>query len=109
MDDWNKNDELWDLLGRARPAGVSPFFARRVLAHLPDRRDQPLLRLLVLRWAGALSLAVLAAGFVLTFRSDEQPMTVSSRAFIEVFDSAAGLDKIATVEDFSVSSYANGL
>lgn len=109
MDDWNSNDELWKLLGRARPAGVSPFFARRVLAHLPDHRDPPLLYSLVLRWAGALVLSVLAVGFVLTVSPAEPPMTTSSRAFIEVFDTAAGLDKIAAVEDVSVSAYANGL
>lgn len=37
-----ENDELWKLLGRARPPTVSPFFARNVVREVRQfRQEQP--------------------------------------------------------------------
>lgn len=37
-----ENDQkLWDLLGKAKPTGVSPFFARNVLREVRSARQTP--------------------------------------------------------------------
>ena len=109
MDDWHKDDEVWKVLGRARPVTVSPYFSRRVRAAIRSTPAPSGLRLLVLRWASGFAAAVLVAGFLLSFQPSATPIATNSEEFLEIFDSAAGIDKIVAAGDFTVAAYANGL
>lgn len=108
-EDWGQ-DELWDLLGKTKPVSVSPFFSRNVLREIRQNPERPWIPRLLLRWLGAGALAVLTAGFFLNLVTDadfSQP--VKPAEFAEVFDAAAGLDKLAAVEEFSITSYTADL
>lgn len=108
-EDWDK-DELWNLLGKAKPVSVSPFFSRNVLREIRQNPARPWISHLVLRWLGAGALAVLTAGFFLNLVTDADfPQPVKSAEFAEVFDAAAGLDKLVAVEEFSFTSYTADL
>lgn len=108
-EDWDQ-DELWDLLGKARPVSVSPFFSRNVLREIRQNSGRPWIPRLVLRWLGAGALAVLTAGFFLNLVTDSDiSQPVKPAEFAEVFDAAAGLDKLAAVEEFSITSYTADL
>ena len=109
MEEWKKDDEVWKLLGNARPVTVSPYFSRRVRAAIRTTPAPSGLRLLVLRWTAGFAIAGLTLGFFLSVQPQPATVVTTSPEFLEVFDSAAGLDKIAAVEDFTVTSYANGL
>ena len=108
-EDWDK-DALWDLLGKAKPVSVSPFFSRNVLRQIRRNPARPLVPLFLLRWLGAGAFAVLTAGFFLSLGSDAG-FSQSSRPadFAEVFDAAAGLDKLVAVEEFSIANYSADL
>ncbi|MFA7345749.1 MAG: hypothetical protein WC003_15725 [Terrimicrobiaceae bacterium] len=101
-EDWDK-DALWDLLGKARPVPVSPFFSRNILREIRRDSARPLVQPFLLRWLGAGALAVLAVGFFLNL---DDPGTGShltkSADFVETFDAAAGLDTLVAVEDVSI-------
>ena len=108
-EDWDQ-DELWDLLGKARPVSVSPFFSRNVLREIRRNPERPQVPRLVLRWLGAGALAVLATGFFLNLVVDaDSARPAKSAEFAEVFDAAAGLDKLVAVEEFSITSYTADL
>lgn len=111
MSDNTENDELWNLLGRAKPVSVSPYFSRRVLRDIRLKPAVPALRGILLRWLGAGALALLAAGFFLSLNQDlpVSGMASNSPDFIEAFNIAAGLDTLLAVEDGSYSAYENGL
>lgn len=101
MEDWKKDDELWELLGRARPVKVSPFFARRVRNSIP--KVSPF-RSLVLRWAGAAALAVVLVGFFASVVPDERTAATAgfeSPEFIATYEALAGLDLIAVSDPVS--------
>ncbi|MCX6969520.1 MAG: hypothetical protein NTV93_05105 [Verrucomicrobia bacterium] len=108
-DDWDK-DELWDLLGKAGPVSVSPFFARNVVREIRRNPARPLVPLFLLRWLGAAAFAVLTTGFFLNL---DGPGTGShltrSAEFVETFDAAAGLDTLVAVEDVSIFNYTADL
>ncbi len=40
MNPSDDNDDLWKLLGKARPAAVSPFFARNVVREVREMRQE---------------------------------------------------------------------
>ena len=108
-EDWDK-DELWDLLGNARPASVSPFFFCALVREIRRNPARPLVPLFLLRWLGAGALAVLAAGFLLnlgTVGTSSRP--TKSADFTEVFDAAAGLEALLAVEDVSITNYTADL
>lgn len=88
---------------------VSPYFSRRVRAAIRSTPEPSDFRLLVLRWVGGCAVAVLAAGFFLSVQPPATPIVTNSEEFLEIFDSAAGIDKIVTAGDFTVASYANEL
>lgn len=101
-DDWDK-DELWALLGKAKPVTVSPFFARNVVREIRRNPARPLVPLFVLRWFGAGALAVLTAGFFLNLGdAGTGSHPTKSADFVESFDAAAGLDTLVAVEDVSI-------
>lgn len=108
MNDWQKGDEVWNVLGRSRPVNVSPYFSRRVLAAIRTMPDRPLIPAFVLRWLGGAAFAVLAFGFFISLDSGTPTLAMNSPEFTEVFDAAAGLDRIAATTDFSVTQFASG-
>lgn len=108
-EDWDK-DALWDLLGKARPVSVSPFFSRNVVREIRRNPARPLVPVFVLRWLGAGVIAVLTAGFFLNlggWAGPSQPM--KSAEFAEVFDAAAGIDKLVAVGEVSIANYTADL
>ena len=107
-----ENDDVWKLLGRAKPVSVSPYFSRRVLRDIRQQPESPVFfPLFLLRWMGAGAFALLMAGFFssLTLDFPTSGMASNSPEFIEAFDVAAGLDSLLAVEDAAISAYANGL
>lgn len=81
MSDPDRDDVLWELLGKARPTKVSPFFARNVLRRLREQEQdvRPGLFARILsqhrRWAAlAASLAVIAAASAVFPRVQKSPV-----------------------------------
>jgi len=110
-DDWDR-DALWDLLGKAGPVSISPFFSRNVLREIRQSAGRPAIPAFVLRWLGAGAFALLTAGFFLNLGdAGRHPDIVVTKSadFVEIFDVAAGLDTLVAVEDVSLSNYAAGL
>jgi hypothetical protein len=108
-DDWDK-DALWDLLGKAKPVSVSPFFSRNVVREIRRNPARPLVPPFLLRWLGAGAFAVLTAGFFLNLGSDGGSSQAARTVdFAEVFDAAAGLDKLVAVEEVSITNYTADL
>lgn len=99
-----ENDKLWDLLGRARPVSVSPYFSRRVLREIRQVRSRPLLSAFLLRWMPAGALAILTAGFFLTLAPVQPPALAGNTEFNLMFDTIAGIDSLAIVEEFPGSA-----
>lgn len=86
-DDWEKDDELWKVLGHAREPRVSPFFARRVRNSLPFQTPA---WAGLLRWAAAGVLGVCLFGFSLSLW---QPVPDGVTGdFVATFDAVAGID-----------------
>jgi len=110
MNDWQKGDEVWNVLGRSRPVNVSPYFSRRVMAATRTTPARSMVPVSVLRWLGGVAFAVLAFGFFVSLEpGTTAALATNSPEFVEVFDAAAGLDKIATTTEFSVTQFASGL
>jgi len=107
-DNW-ENDALWNLLGKARPAVASPYFARRVRNAIRDVR-RPGFPPILLRWLAAGSLAVLTAGFFWNVGRTAPHQGIAQRSeFTQAFDQAAGIDSLVAAGEFSISDYSNGL
>jgi hypothetical protein len=92
----DEHDDLWRLLGKARPTHVSPFFARNVLRALREQEAAPAVfswRWLRQRWmyAGSALLAVIVA--VAATRREPAPG-------IDPIDQAAR--EVASSPDFNV-------
>ena len=108
-DDWDK-DALWDLLGKAKPVSVSPFFSRNVVREIRRNSARPLVPPFLLRWLGAGAFALLTAGFFLNLGNAGGSSGAGRTAdFAEVFDAAAGLDKLVAVEEVSITNYTADL
>lgn len=108
-EEWDQ-DALWDLLGKAGPVSVSPFFSRNILREIRRDSARPLVPVFLLRWLGAGALAVLAAGFFLNLGDASGPSRPARSAdFVEAFDMAAGLDTLVAVEDVSILNYTADL
>jgi hypothetical protein len=107
-EDWEK-DALWDLLGNSKRVDVSPFFARNVLREVRRNPSRPLIPIFLIRWLGAGALAVLVTGFFLTLGEGGTVQSTGTSDFAEVFDAAAGLDKLVAVEEISITNYAGDL
>jgi len=109
MKDDFENDALWELLGHARTAAVSPYFSRRVLRDIRRSPAQPLLPPILLRWFAAGALAVLTAGFFLNLDPAQNAGIAGFGDFNQTFDAIAGIDTLVAVEDVSILDYSNGL
>jgi hypothetical protein len=99
-----ENDDVWNLLGHARPASVSPYFSRRVLREIRQVPSRHLLPPFLLRWLPAGALAVLTVGFFLNLASVSSPDLVGNTEFNALFDTIAGIDSLAVVEEFPWSA-----
>ena len=106
-DDWN-HDDLWDLLGKAGPVSVSPFFPRNVLREIRRISARPLMPLFLLRWLGAGAFAVLTAGFFLNL-ADSSSRPSGQADFAAAFDAAAGLDTLIAAEEVSLTNFTADL
>jgi hypothetical protein len=106
-----EHDDLWSLLGKAKPVRVSPFFSRNILREIRLMPlAQPLIPIFLLRWLGAGALAILTGGFFLNLDEGVHPMPLAQSAdFAEVFDAVAGLDTLVVSEDVSFSTYVSDL
>ena len=71
MNPSDENDDLWRLLGKARPPAVSPFFSRDVLRVVRNlRQEQPgFFATLRRRWQ--LTLATAAAGCIVAVAASQ--------------------------------------
>lgn len=71
-----ERDDLWELLGQARPAKVSPFFSRNVLRAIREEKAEPsgVLAWLLRRWpfVAAAACVLIFAGIAL--RPDPSPV-----------------------------------
>jgi hypothetical protein len=102
--DLPENDELWNLLGHARTASPSPFFARNVLRSIRHLTPAPAIPPFILRWINASAFAILLVGFSLSLIHPQK--TQIPAELVEYFDIAAGLDQLALVEDLTISNFA---
>jgi len=109
MDDWNKDDEVWKLLGAARSAEVPPFFARKVLRRIRPAERPSFFPPLLLRWFGAAAFALLVAGFFSQLGVAPQSSPTATVDFVEVFDTAAGLDGLVVADEVTVSDFVANL
>jgi hypothetical protein len=102
----NPADPLWDLLGKARPVEVSPYFARNVLrevrlaqARRPAEPALGLASLLLKRWkiilAGCAALCVVAATSTVFFQDHKNTLVLRS-GDVEVI---CNLDEFLASED----------
>ena len=104
-EDWDK-DALWDLLGKAGPVSVSPFFSRNVLREIRRGSVRPMIPLFLLRWLGAGVFALLAVGFFLNLDGSSGSARPARPAdFAAVFDAAAGLDTLVAAGDVSLTNF----
>ena len=72
----DEDRQLWDLLGQARPAEVSPFFARNVIRRIRERGQRPEW----LRWLQAKTLIPatgLAVALVATMLLMQRPASLN--------------------------------
>lgn len=101
-----REDALWDLLGKARSVEASPFFARKVLRAVSDTRP---VEMAWLRWlrmlAPAGACAALAVAVVFGAMQDA-PVSVASSDTAAEFDTIANLDVL--VADYESSLWING-
>jgi hypothetical protein len=107
--DFSEGDKLWELLGKASTARPSPFFSRNVLRQIRSTNEAPpLLPLRLLRWLGAMAFCVVLLCFSLSLQenSARPPSAQLQAELIEVFDRAAGLPGVASVEEFTLARFA---
>ena len=102
------DQQLWELLGRARPVQVSPFFARNILRKLREgegrfERLRGLLRPRALIPATGLVIAIVAAMLTMhrpasVNRADNVP-DVLAAIDPQDYDVVADLDELITTDD----------
>jgi len=102
----NPDDPLWDLLGKARPVEVSPYFARNVLrevrlaqTHRTAEPPQGFASILFKRWrlllAGCAAICVVAATSTVFFQDHRNTLVLRS-GDVEVI---CNLDEFLASED----------
>jgi hypothetical protein len=96
MDDFKEKDPLWELLGRSRRIGASPYFVRRVLRAIHEEKPSRFSWVALWRWliptAACAALVIVWA----TYQQDDQ------EAFDAYFDEAADLQSLVASEDGSM-------
>ena len=103
------DDQLWDLLGKAAPPQVSPFFARNVLRRL---REQPRWNLgSWLSWrrlvpVSGLAVAVAIATFFAVNRPPEEQLSGEDDLIAEIdvqdYEVVADLDELLAADETSL-------
>jgi len=97
MDEYNENDALWDLLGKAPKKEASPYFARKVMRAIAQEQERPRFSLAhLLRWlvpTAACAGLALAIGWTTMQHQREQ------EEFNAYFDTAADLQSLVVYED----------
>jgi hypothetical protein len=97
MDD-EKDDALWQLLGRARRAEASPYFARKVLRAVQEQDQRSWFPGSLLRWLiPTAACAALVIGW-LSYRNQQDDL------FNADFDSAADLPSLVAYDESLVWS-----
>ena len=94
------NDELWSLLGKAKPPAVSPFFARNVIRELRGvrRESEGLLGMLLSHWQWTATAAI--AVCVVAFAAAQ---FVGNRLHNRQIDSLMAItEKVSDSPDFYV-------
>jgi len=101
MDEFDKNDPVWDLLGEARRTEASPWFAGKVLRAVRATEEKPSFSLSSLwRWLiPASAFAAVAIGWSIHVQQEHQRELAE---FNEYFDSAAELSSLVAMD---VSQY----
>jgi len=93
-----ENDDLWELLGRAKRVEASPYFARKVLRAVQEKPHPHWTGRILLRWVMPITAAVaLVAGWTVYHAQRER----SVAEFNEFFDQAADLQSLVAKEDMS--------
>ena len=105
----DERDDLWDLLGHARPAKISPFFSRNVLRAIRDEKPATsgVAAWLLRRWPilAAAACAVVFAGIALIPRAEPvDPVTALVEHVTASPDYAVigNLDELLATEESSV-------
>jgi hypothetical protein len=95
MDDFNEKDPLWDLLGRSRHVGASPYFVRKVMRAIHEEKPPRFSWVALMRWL--IPTAVCAALLIgwATYEHDEK------ESFNAFFDKVADLQSLIASEDDS--------
>ncbi len=114
ISDEHEQDELWDLLGKARPVSTSPFFARNVLREIRlQSQERPGFRTwLAAHWrqvsfCAAAACALLIAGTTqFEHRQAARRSAVAQAENQQIFVLASTLSKSA---DFQVISHLDEL
>ena len=96
MDEYEENDALWDLLGRAPRVKASPYFTRKVLGAIREEKRPQFSVAALLRWViPASAFAAFIIGWA-TYQHAQQD------TFDAYFDSAADLQSLIASEDASM-------
>lgn len=107
MSDFDKNDPVWDLLGKAKPSEASPWFADRVMNNLPDpevgrREARGGFFSRLLGWApGGVFALLLGVGIFAAHQDAASPVLFSSNGSVE-FEIIQNLDLYVSVADQQV-------
>jgi len=106
-----ERDDLWELLGRARPAKISPFFSRNVLRAIRDEETASpgVLAWLLRRWPirAAVACALVFFGIALLPRAEKAEPVVSVDVLAEHVSASpdyaviGNLDELLAAEESS--------
>jgi hypothetical protein len=101
MDERNEQDELWDLLGKARKTEASPYFTRKVLRAVQEERRPAFSMAFLLRWLAPASVcaAIVIGWSAYSWQKDEQ-----TADFNACFDAAADMQSLVAQDYTSVWS-----
>lgn len=105
MNNTEEQDDLWQLLGKARPTVVSPFFSRNVLREirLTPRKKEGAFSWLRARWrAASLAAAALALLAVNVGHYWPRPETQRPPAEIADYEVINHLDELLAYEQNSI-------
>ena len=115
MNPSDENDDLWRLLGKARPSAVPPFFSRDVLREIRNLRQEHPGFFATLRRHWQLTLATAAAGCIVAIAATQfiggNPRSSQPDALTEIVEQVsdspdyyviADLDDLLASEESSV-------
>ena len=99
-----EQDEIWKLLGKARPVTVSPFFSRNVLRALRQSQTPPRTFLSFLNWKICSSAAVLFLALSLYFGGVFSPEPSAQMANVspQEYETVVNMDELLALEENSL-------